>query len=160
MLLENQTAQRQSRRSPQIFTDLPSVELEIMRGRVRQRLRPVAGPVFLIGTASHCDLVLGDPRFPAVHSYLLVTRRGVTLRHLGQPPQPVVEGQRFEAVQLSDGQQITLEPFQFQVHIRPAGEAAAQPVPTQRLRIHGGDDSCADATGPPGAHLPSQQGWN
>ena len=52
--------------SAQVSARLPTVELEIMRGQARRRVRRVAAPIFLIGTANDCDLVLGDPRFPEV----------------------------------------------------------------------------------------------
>ncbi len=127
MRLENHPDNRQSLRFPKIFTDLPSVELVIVRGRARDRVRSVVGPVFLIGGSTQCDLVLGDPSVPSVHSYMLVTRRGVMLRHLGEPPFVIVEGKRVESIHLVDGQQIGLEPFQFQVRISRPDRNAARP---------------------------------
>src|SRR4029078_11695807 len=61
----------------------PSVALEITRGRVQQRLRPVRGRVFLIGTASDCDLVLGDLTFSEAYAYLLLQGPEVTTRLRG-----------------------------------------------------------------------------
>jgi hypothetical protein len=138
MRLDHRPAHRQSLHFPQAFSDLPKVELVVVRGRVRNRIRPVLGPVFLIGGSAQCDLVLGDPRVPAVHSYLLLTRRGVTLRHLGAPPLVLVEGKPIESVQLADGQQITLAPFQFQVHIdrREGREKADCPHHAHAFQAH------------------------
>ena len=47
---------------PHFRARLPRVEIEILRGRARDLVREVTFPVFLIGTADDCDLVLGDAR--------------------------------------------------------------------------------------------------
>ena len=169
MRLDNHTAGRQSLCFPQVFSGLPKVELAIVRGRVRNRIRPVTGPVFLIGGSTQCDLVLGDPRVPAVHSYLLVTRRGVTLRHLGEPPLVLVEGRPVETAQLADGQQISLPPFQFQVRIVQAGEDnthecphhahAWRARPHHHLHLHRAEDRDAASTDLGLNHV-DQRGWN
>jgi hypothetical protein len=164
MRLDHRPGNRQSLRFPQVFSELPKVELAIVRGRVRNRIRPVVGPVFLIGGASQCDLVLGDPQVPAVHSYLLVTRRGVLLRHLGAPPFVLVEGRQIDSVRLADGQQISLAPFQFQVHIDhgPQNQAGACPhhghafaSRPHHLSLHRGDSDDALEH-----HRATQRGWN
>ena len=54
---------RHSLARPNYLSKLPQVELEITRGRVRNRVRPMRGATFLIGSGRHCDLVLGDPQF-------------------------------------------------------------------------------------------------
>src|SRR6187431_1689139 len=58
------------------------VSLEITRGRVQQRVRPVVGKVFLIGAASDCDLVLGDLQFPEAYAYVFVSGSRVSIRRL------------------------------------------------------------------------------
>jgi hypothetical protein len=170
MRLDNLPSNPQSLRFPQIFSDLPTVELNIVRGRVRNRVRPVIGPVFLIGGSTECDLVLGDPRVPAVHSYLLLTRRGVMLRHLGEPPYVLVEGKPVDSVQLADGQQISLPPFQFQVRINPPNENVkpehthhAHPIqsPPHRSRLHGNNRTNAGEAGENlGLNPVTLRGWN
>ena len=105
------------------------VELEILRGAARERVRSVTGPAFLIGTAADCDLILGDPKFPAVHSCLLRSEVGVTIRHLGFDPELVVNDEGVECATLNDGDRLGLGRYEFRVHIR--GE---QPR-------HSGDDS-------------------
>jgi pSer/pThr/pTyr-binding forkhead associated (FHA) protein len=73
--------------------------------------------VFLIGSSMDCDLVLGDPLVPAVHSYVLVTTCGVRFRHLGEVPAVRVNGQLVEVSQLADQDQIEIGPFSFLVRL-------------------------------------------
>lgn len=96
----------------------PVVALEILRGRAKQRLRPVTVPVFLIGAADDCDLVLADDLFPDVHTYLYVTPRGVTLRQLGLQPPLYVNGEKTEVAALQNGESFRLgSSYEFRVHI-------------------------------------------
>ena len=96
----------------------PRVELEIMRGRAKQMRRPVTGPAFLIGAAKDCDLVLGDPQFPAVHTYLRRDENGCSIRSLGFAPQLYVNGRPVEAAHLANGDILRLGPYEFRVAIR------------------------------------------
>jgi predicted component of type VI protein secretion system len=105
------------------------VELEILRGHARQRRRPVNVPVFLIGTAEDCDLVLGDPAIPEVHTYLYLKADDVTIRTLGAAPQLEVEGIAVETARLRDGDRFAIGPFAFRVHIG-ADEDFSRPVPS------------------------------
>lgn len=75
------------------------------------------GPVFLIGSSMDCDLILGDPLIPAVHSYVLMTTQGVRLRHLGESPEVRVNSQVLEVTQLEDQDLITIGCFSFLVRI-------------------------------------------
>lgn len=111
------TRDRQSSPDPHLPTGLPIVHIEINRGRARQRMRPVSVPVFLIGSATDCDLVLGDLRFPEVHTYLFRTARGVLLRHLGAGPEVTVEGRLVRSARLHDGDRLRTGPYEFRVHI-------------------------------------------
>lgn len=96
---------------------LPSVELEITRGQARRRVRKVDVPVFLIGTADDCDLVLGDPQFPEVHSYLFLSAEGVWIRHMGSEPAIAVEGRLVKSAQLCDGDHVRTGAYEFRVSI-------------------------------------------
>jgi len=100
--------------------ELPyEVEIEILRGRAQNRHRVVAAPVYLIGAAADCDLVLADPRIPDVHTYLYVTPHGVSLRHLGFEPDLEIDGSTTEYAQLHDGQRFRLgQAYEFRIHIR------------------------------------------
>jgi type III secretion system (T3SS) inner membrane Yop/YscD-like protein len=108
---------RYSQPSPHILSVGPRVALAITRGRVVQRLRPVLGRVFLIGTANDCDLVLGDLTFPEAYAYLFVQGTKVTIRWLGTGPELVVCGERVETAELLDGDRVAFGPFELRVSI-------------------------------------------
>lgn len=96
----------------------PPVEIEIVRGHARNRVRPVTVPVFLIGSAPDCDLVLGDANFPATHTYLFLNEGRVSLRHLGIAPDLLVDGQAVNGAVLQNGQIFQLgSSYVFRVHI-------------------------------------------
>jgi hypothetical protein len=89
--------------------------LEITRGQARQRLRPVRERVFLIGTASDCDLVLGDLSFPEAYAYLFVAGERVTIRRLGSGPPLFVCGEEVETAELFRGDAVTFGPFELRL---------------------------------------------
>jgi Inner membrane component of T3SS, cytoplasmic domain len=110
----------------------PRVALEVTRGRVRHRVRPVQGRVFLIGTASDCDLVLGDLTFPEAYAYLFVQGSAVSIRRLGAGPELAVCGERVESAELSDGDRVEFGPFELRVRIDAAAGRRPRPVePTE-----------------------------
>src|SRR5262245_25178845 len=84
----------------------PDVALEITRGRVQQRIRPVQRSVFLIGTANDCDLVLGDLTFPEAYAYLFIQGTKVSIRRLGSGPELTVAGEAVEMAELFDGDRV------------------------------------------------------
>jgi hypothetical protein len=96
------------------------VSLEIMRGRVQQRVRPIAGKVFLIGAASDCDLVLGDLQFPEAYAYVFVSGSRVSIRRLGAGPELLVCGEPVENGELFHGDLLELGPFELRVLIDEA----------------------------------------
>jgi predicted component of type VI protein secretion system len=96
---------------------LPHVTLHITRGQARHRVRHVNTPAFLIGSASDCDLVIGDPEFPHVFAYLIVHAGGVVVRHLGFEPELTVNGRSATRVALHDGDRLQLGPYEFVVGI-------------------------------------------
>jgi Inner membrane component of T3SS, cytoplasmic domain len=96
------------------------VSLEITRGRVQQRIRPVSGKVFLIGAASDCDLVLGDLQFPEAYAYVFVTGNRVSIRRLGAGPVLLVCGEPVESGELFHGDLVELGPFELRVLIEDA----------------------------------------
>lgn len=97
---------------------LPLVELEILRGRARSRRRRVEVPAFLIGRASDCDLVLGDPQFPEVFAYLRRTEQGVTIRQIGGGPELTCNGTPVLGTELADGDRLRMGGYEFQVCVR------------------------------------------
>jgi pSer/pThr/pTyr-binding forkhead associated (FHA) protein len=115
----------------------PFVLLEIRRGTAKRRLRPVPGPVFLIGGSAECDLVLADPQFPEMHAYLLVSENGVSLRHLGLGPEITVNGRAVEAVELLDGDRLRTGPYEFRLHLllAPEGPGASDAAAPHRRPV-------------------------
>jgi pSer/pThr/pTyr-binding forkhead associated (FHA) protein len=122
---------------PHFRARLPRVEIEILRGRARDLVREVTFPVFLIGTADDCDLVLGDARFSEVHAYLYVTKDGVSLRHLGGGPEVRVQGRPVHQAHLADGDWIRTGPYTFRVCIDGAPASGPGGRPT---KMHRRDD--------------------
>ena len=106
-----------SQPGPHILSVGPRVALEITRGRVVQRLRPVRSRVFLIGTANDCDLVLGDLTFPEAYAYLFVQGTKVTIRRLGAGPDLLVCDECVETAELLDGDRVAFGPFELRVVI-------------------------------------------
>jgi len=123
---------RHNQQEPHILPVGPKVALEITRGRVRQRIRPVRRPVFLIGTASDCDLVLGDLSFPEAYAYLFVHDTKVTIRCLGSGPPLTVCGEPTDAAELLHGDVVAFGPFELRVRFdqpAPHGQPPRQPRP-------------------------------
>lgn len=116
----NNWHERHSLARPNYSTKLPQVELEITRGRARNRVRPMRGTTFLIGSGSECDLVLGDPQFQDLHGYLLIGTQGLVIRHLGFEPELTVDGRPVRKALLWNQARIRTGPFEFRVHIRNA----------------------------------------
>ncbi len=109
---------RKIQQGPHYLPQLPQVGLEIVRGKASRRIREVSPPVFLIGAAEDCDLVLGDQRFPAAYAYLYVTARGVSVRHLGEGPELLVNRELTESSLLADGDVLEMGAYEFQLHIQ------------------------------------------
>ncbi len=108
---------RHSLPQPHVLPCAPRVSLEILRGRVRERQREIPGKVFLIGSASDCDLVLGDLQFPEAYAYIFVSGTDVTIRRLGSGPVLVVCGEEVETADLFHGDLLELGPFELRVVI-------------------------------------------
>jgi len=120
---------------PSFFNDFPDVHLEILRGRAKFRQRPVIAPVYLIGSAKDCDLVLGDLQFPELHTYLFVTRDGVVARHLGEGPDLRIRNQVVQSATLNDGDHLVTGSYDFVIRIKPAAESEASYEPVNRLNV-------------------------
>lgn len=112
---------------PPIQENWPQVTLEIVRGRAKNRLRPVTEPAFLLGSAVDCDLVLGADRFPEVYAYLLLHQNEVSIRHLGFVPELKVNGRSVTKSVLQDGDQIEMGPYVMQVHVEPSRTEPTDP---------------------------------
>lgn len=137
---------RHSQPWPHSFTAGPRVSLEITRGRVQQRVRTVHGRVYLVGTATDCDLVLGDLAFPEAFAYLFVDGPRVTIRRLGEGPELLVCGEAVETAELFHGDTIAFGPFELRLIID------APPAPPRG----GPRDSASDDMSQPAAEADPQ----
>ncbi len=126
---------RYSSPKPHILPLAPRVALEITRGRVQQRIRPVRGRVFLIGTASDCDLVLGDLTFPEAYAYLFVQDAHIAVRRLGSGPELLVSGEVVESAEVQNGDKISFGPFEVRVVIEDRARQHPS-VASSELLIH------------------------
>jgi hypothetical protein len=75
-------------------------------------------PVFLIGSSSDSDLVLGDLQFPETYAYVFVRPEGASIRYLGEGPSLVVNGQAAASTQLMDGATLTFGTYEFLVRVQ------------------------------------------
>jgi hypothetical protein len=123
------THDRHSTPHPHFLPKFPRVQLEITRGRARDRIRQVPGHTFFIGSGSDCDLVLGDDHFPELHSYLLLTPQAVVIRHLGRPPGLCIDGRPHSRATLTDQTQIQIGPYEFTIHIVAGQQPARATLP-------------------------------
>jgi hypothetical protein len=131
---------------PHILSVGPRVSLEITRGRVQERVRPIRGRVFLIGAASDCDLVLGDLQFPDAYAYVFVTGHEVTIRRLGAGPPLAVCGEFVESAELFHGDLIAFGPFELRLRIEePSNSRNGGRDPVPGCRSLSEDDDSDDA---------------
>lgn len=94
--------------------------LVIERGDARRAVRPIERPVYVIGAAADCDMVLGDSQFSDYHAYIYVRDGIVTLRHLGPAPDMTVNGREVRWGELKHMDRIRFGPYQLQLRLRPA----------------------------------------
>ncbi|WP_165698650.1 FHA domain-containing protein [Bremerella volcania] len=87
--------------------------LRIARGQVSQREREIEVPVFTLGSASDCDLILGDQQFPELYAYILRTHDGYRLRCLTAEPILTVNAEDTVVAQLENGDRIRCGPYEF-----------------------------------------------
>jgi predicted component of type VI protein secretion system len=133
-------------------TKLPRVELEILRGRARNKLRRIDVPVYLIGSARDCDLVLADAELPDVHTYLYVNRGGVSVRRIAESPRLAVDGREVQSATIVDGQRLQIGRYEFEVRIDRPTAAHESPDEEDLLHAAPGLDSESE---PPGFALVS-----
>jgi hypothetical protein len=108
------------RRRAEGLLRLPQARLEILRGQAREKVRDIGGPVYLIGRSPHCDLTLGDPQFPDVHSYLFLTEQGVSLRRVAPTPEITIDGRSIQSGELFDGDRLRTGPYEFRLRVQEA----------------------------------------
>jgi hypothetical protein len=97
-----------------------TVEIEIICGKAQRKRRSVEAGAFLIGASPECDLVLAAEGLPEICAILTVGPSGVAIRHVGQEPKLILNGQPTSQAQLADSDRFRVGPFEFSVRIRPA----------------------------------------
>lgn len=127
---------------------LPSITLEITCGRAKHRSRPIRSTAFLIGSAEDCDLVLGDPSFDPVHSYVFVRPGRVTIRQLGNGPSLYVGGRQVGWAVLQDFDRLQMGSYEFEVRIewpRENGDVMGRdPAPREALPLELGAEPATE----------------
>lgn len=101
--------------------------VEIVRGRTSFPHRPVRGDRFLIGAGSQCDLQLGGPEIPMLHSLIVVHPRGVTLEAFAPTPDLLVNGEKRRSVTLRHHDRVEIGRVELRFH----NPAEVAPLPTQ-----------------------------
>jgi len=107
--------------------------LDIRRGRTAFPNRPIEGPVFLIGSAEFCDLRLGGPGVPEVHSRISIERGTAQIEALADAPALKVNGQETRTSVLAETDRVEIGAFEFLVCRRAPASDELQPVETQVL---------------------------
>ncbi|REK30162.1 MAG: FHA domain-containing protein [Planctomycetota bacterium] len=126
---------RQTIPGRQAPNSLPPIELEIVLGQARNRMRPVRQRNFRLGRSESCDLVLSDAAIDDVAAYILSTPQGVWIRQVGSNTPLLVNERAVGTMLLLNHDRIRIGPFEFRVHIgssRPAHLPPAAPAPTAR----------------------------
>ncbi|WP_254509756.1 FHA domain-containing protein [Anatilimnocola floriformis] len=101
--------------------------LEIVRGTAQQMFRPIAGPVFMIGTAADSDLVLADESFPETYLYLYVKtdeqlNETVSVRRFGVGPELLVDEVELDVAELPVGSLLEFGAYAFRLTQRTSSQ--------------------------------------
>jgi hypothetical protein len=101
----------------------PIAWIEIERGRTKFPRRPFRGERLLIGAGSNCELQLGGPGIPILHS--LIHREGSNLRveAVVESPRLIVAGRPVREAIVTDGDRIEVGSFAFRVQVNAASAA-------------------------------------
>jgi hypothetical protein len=100
--------------------------LEICRGRTEHPLRPVYSERFLIGSSARCDLRLGGPDIPPLHTLIFIDGPDIWLEAMSTSPELRVNGHVETSVRIADGDRINIGPIELVAHI-PA-ESSDAPI--------------------------------
>jgi predicted component of type VI protein secretion system len=109
------------------------VFLEVSQGAHRGKRIPIPGPQFFIGRDPQCHLRPASPIISRRHCALIIRDGKVYLKDIGSTNGVQVNGQKIaSATLLHDGDQISMEPLSFVIHIEApvaAEPKAAAPEP-------------------------------
>lgn len=97
-------------------------ELIVQNGRLSGTRKALTAPIITIGRAESCDLRLNVESVHSCHCVLASGPTGPSLRNLQVDNGTLVNGQPVIQCDLREGDQLSIGPFQFQVHL--AGQRA------------------------------------
>jgi hypothetical protein len=104
--------------------DNPLLYLEIVKGSTQFPNRPVYEGVFLIGSGSNCDLRIGGPDTPAVHSVVRAEQGDVHIESLSRKPVLRVNGSPVDRVELRSGDRLQIGSIQMVAKFQAVPAAA------------------------------------
>ena len=109
---------RSQRSAPDTFSrgDAQSAalfQLEIARGKTAQPLRPILGDRYLIGSGDWCDLCLGGPQMPVLHSVIHLDGEQVWIDAVAPTPELTINGHATQFGELQPDDTLQIGVFQF-----------------------------------------------
>src|SRR5438093_13544116 len=107
-------------------------ELVVQNGRFAGARRPMSACLTLIGRSPGCDIRLNVEDVNPLHCVILQTPGGLVLRDLDSGSGTFVNDQRVTTCLLTDGDTVTVGPFEFRVSWQAPGGSAPLPEPASR----------------------------
>ena len=104
--------------------------LEINRGQTGYPQRPVTVPRFLIGGGSGCDLRLGGPEIPPLHTVMIIGDGEVTVEAIAESPALQVNGRTVTSAVLHEGDTLGIGLFEFHVRLHESAILETAPAPS------------------------------
>src|SRR5690242_18220180 len=92
---------------------LPGAELIVQNGRLKGTSKPLNLPITLVGRSAGCDMRLNVEGVSAVHCVLVHGPAGLVLKDLQSERGTLVNGRPASATLITNGDQLTIGPFQF-----------------------------------------------
>lgn len=108
--------------------ETPKLYLEIVKGSTQFPNRPIYEGAFLIGSGSNCDLRIGGPDTPVVHSVVRAEDGDVHIESLSRKPVLRVNGTPCERIELANGDRIQIGSIQMIAKFQLAAVAPALAV--------------------------------
>lgn len=88
-------------------------QLEITRGKTAQPLRPILGDRYLIGSGDWCDLCLGGPQMPVLHSVIHRDGEQIWIDAVAPTPELTINGLATQFSELQPDDELAIGAFQF-----------------------------------------------
>ncbi|MBM79039.1 MAG: hypothetical protein CMJ78_00400 [Planctomycetaceae bacterium] len=110
-----------------------NLSLAVARGKTKFPQRPINADKFLIGSGQVCDLRLGGPTMPPLHSVIHSDDSETWIDALVQRPSLVVNGEETTSTKLSAGDQLQIGEFEFVVCDDETSVTAQEPIADNSL---------------------------